>query len=211
MRIGVLALQGCVDPHLDLIRAVGAEPVRVRTVEELARVERIILPGGESSTMLRLLAASKLEPALADFARTKPVWGICAGAILIAQRVVHPEQRSLALIEIEAHRNYYGSQRESFCERIDVPSLKTSLEVDFIRAPKLSPLSPDVEVLGVSHALGEETPVLLRQGAILAASCHVELGSDTTLHRFFAQLEPQESITTKLSPKEALSERPSAH
>ena len=182
--VGVLALQGCIDPHLTILNKLNIPTVKVRTVEDLSRVDRIILPGGESTTMLKLLGRTGLEGALIDFARTHPVWGICAGSILLATKVSNPSQRSFGLIDIHAIRNYYGSQRESFKTSLSIPLIGNEINVDFIRAPKLEPLRDDVEVLA---QYGEDA-VLLRAKNIMVSSFHVELSDETRLHQYFAEL-----------------------
>lgn len=185
MTVGILALQGCVDPHVELFERLGAATKRVRRPEDLESIDRIVLPGGESTTMLTLLDKSALGPALLDFGRAHPVWGICAGAILIAREVEHPRQRSLGLIDIVAHRNHYGSQTESFTTEVTIDLFPGPMKVDFIRAPLLKPLSDTVTV----HARHEGAAVLLRQGRVMASSFHAELGEDTRLHRYFLDLD----------------------
>jgi len=182
--IGVLALQGCVDPHIEMFARLGAETRKVRRPDDLNAVERLVLPGGESTTMLTLLDKSGLGPALLDFGRANPVWGICAGAILIAREVEHPRQRSLGLIDVMAHRNHYGPQTESFTADVTIDLFPGPMKVDFIRAPLLKPLSNAVTV----HARHESVAVLMRQGRVMASSFHAELGEDTRLHRYFLDL-----------------------
>lgn len=185
MSTGVLALQGCVEPHLSMLAKLGEPGRRVKSAADLDALDRLIIPGGESTTMLKLLDRTGLERPLLDFAKTHPVWGICAGAILIARQVEHPAQHSLGLMNIRATRNYYGSQRESFAATLDCgEGLAENLAVDFIRAPLLEPLGAEVTVLA---KFGEQ-PVLLRQGPYLASAFHVELGEDTRLHSFFISL-----------------------
>lgn len=184
MKVGVLALQGCVDPHCKMLESIGAQPLRVRSAAQLETIDRIILPGGESTTMLRLLEKTQMTSALRDFGRTHPVWGICAGSILIAREVHDPEQNSLDLIPIRARRNYYGSQTESFKVSLHVEPFALPLEADFIRAPLLEPMSREVKVL----ARHGDQAVLMQLGKILAASFHVELGSDTRLHEYFLKI-----------------------
>ncbi len=184
MTIGVLALQGCVDPHIEMFERLGAETRKVRRPDDLTMVDRLVLPGGESTTMLALLDKSGLGPALLDFGRAHPVWGICAGAILIAREVEHPRQRSLGLIDIIAHRNHYGPQTESFTAEVTIDLFPGPMKVDFIRAPLLKPLSNSVTV----HARHDGVAVLMRQGRVMASSFHAELGEDTRLHRHFLDL-----------------------
>ena len=181
MKIGVLALQGAVKPHLEKIAALGAEGIRVTNVEDIARCDRMILPGGESTTMLKLIDSNRLWEPLLHFFKTKPTWGTCAGAILLAKKVLHPTQKSFEAIEIAAERNAYGSQLDSFKTSVTISPLEAPLEVDFIRAPKLSPLSDQVEVLSSYDG----SAVCLRQKNILVSSFHAELGNSCELHRYF--------------------------
>lgn len=167
-----------------MFERLGAETRKVRRVDDLAAIDRLVLPGGESTTMLALLDKSGLGPALLDFGRTHAVWGICAGAILIAREVEHPRQRSLGLIDIMAHRNHYGPQTESFTADVTIDLFPGPMRVDFIRAPLLKPLSNNVTV----HARHEGSAVLMRQGRVMASSFHAELGEDTRLHRYFIDL-----------------------
>jgi pyridoxal 5'-phosphate synthase pdxT subunit len=122
--------------------------------------------------------------ALEAFGKSHPVWGVCAGAIIIAKEVQNPTQRSLGLIDIRATRNFYGSQLDSFSAKVRITPLGIDTAVDFIRAPLLAPLSPAVEVLA-SH---DGHAVLLKQGNIMASSFHIELGRETALHRYFLGL-----------------------
>lgn len=188
-RVGILGFQGCIEPHEKLLRALGAEPVRVRTKEDLLSVDRLILPGGESTTMLRFLKLYDLIPAIQEFATKKPVWGICAGAILAAKTVHNPEQSSLGLIDISAHRNFYGSQLESFTVPLSITGLSAPIVAQFIRAPLLNPLttSEGGESPQVLAKLDKQ-PVFLTQGRVWASSFHVELGENTSLHELFLAL-----------------------
>jgi 5'-phosphate synthase pdxT subunit len=188
-RVGILGFQGCIEPHEKMLRTLGAEPVRVRTKEELASVDRLILPGGESTTMLRFLKLYDLIPAIQEFAKTKPVWGICAGAILAAKTVSNPSQQSLNLINIEAHRNFYGSQLDSFTVPVSIVGLTKPIEAQFIRAPLLTPLPPSegTESAKVLATLDQQ-PVFFAQGKTWTCSFHVELGDDPSLHELFLKL-----------------------
>lgn len=181
MRVGILALQGAVTPHSAMLQKLGAEPIEVKSPADLAGCERLIMPGGESSTMLKLLALSKLQAPLIEFAAQKPVWGICAGAILLASEVRNPTQDSLGLIQIRAYRNHYGSQLDSFKAWLSITDVGPEIEVDFIRAPLLEPLSSEVQIL----ATHQNQTVMLRQGNIFASSFHVELGADDRVHKYF--------------------------
>lgn len=182
--VGILALQGAVSPHVEIYSSIGVTAFEVRNSNDLKKVKRLIIPGGESTTMLRLLKQSTLWSALLEFGKNNPVWGICAGSILIAKEVTHPEQASLGFIDVKAERNFYGSQRESFSDEVNFLSLETTKKVDFIRAPKLSALSEKVEVLGMH----KETPVFFQQGKTLACSFHIELTGEPLLHKYFLSI-----------------------
>lgn len=188
-RVGILGFQGCIEPHEKMFHALGVETLRVKTKEDLASIDRLILPGGESTTMLRFLKLYDLAPAIQLFARSNPVWGICAGAILAAHEVHHPSQDSLHLINISAHRNFYGSQLDSFTIPLDIKGLARPITAQFIRAPLLNPL-PASATVGAAEILAklDDQPVFYSQGKTWACSFHVELGDDTALHELFVQL-----------------------
>lgn len=174
MRIGVLALQGDFEAHASALRDLGHEVVEVRTREELQSAEGLVLPGGESTVMLRLLDRFGLEDALADFVRSgKPVLATCAGVILLA-RHVQPEQRSLGVLDISVARNAWGRQVDSF----EAESERGTPMV-FIRAPRIIEVGPNARVL--ERFQGE--PVMVRQGNVTAATFHPELTSDRRVQR----------------------------
>jgi 5'-phosphate synthase pdxT subunit len=162
----------------------------VRTADELASVDRLILPGGESTTMLRFLKLHSMMDPVRTFAKNRPVWGICAGAILAATEVVHPTQDSLGIIDITAHRNFYGSQLDSFTTQLAIDFLSQPIEAHFIRAPLLSQraTSNQGDAAVQVRAYYEQQPVFFTQGNVWACSFHVELGRDTALHEHFAKL-----------------------
>ena len=182
IKIGVLAVQGDYEAHGRMLERLRAEPVWVRRPTDLAGVAGVILPGGESTTMLKFLEEEGLDSALVDFAgRGGAIFGTCAGTILLAREVRNPAQRSLGLLDAEVSRNAYGRQLASEV-RHEVSSLKDEpLEMVFIRAPIIESVGPSVEVLA---SLGGK-PVLVRQGNILAATFHPELTADTTVHKLF--------------------------
>jgi 5'-phosphate synthase pdxT subunit len=187
MQIGVLALQGDFAAHERAVRELGADVRQVRTPSELASVDGLIIPGGESTTMLKLLLEDGLAEPLKDFAKERPIYGTCAGAILAARVVTSPQQFSFGFIDIEIERNAYGRQVDSSIRRlqpeqdfIDRTGAGT-LEAMFIRAPIIRKLGDDVRVL----IQDEATPVLVEQGNMLAGTFHPELTSDRRVHRLF--------------------------
>jgi 5'-phosphate synthase pdxT subunit len=185
--VGILGYQGCIEPHEAIFQRLGVPSLRVRTPADLALVDRLIIPGGESTTMLRFIKLHSMMEPLRQFAQHHRVWGICAGAILVATEVTHPSQDSLKLIDIAAHRNFYGSQLDSFTTQLEIDLCNTPVEAHFIRAPLLTPLtevSRSKAPLKV-HAHRDGKPVFFSQGETWACSFHVELGSDLTLHEAF--------------------------
>lgn len=187
LRVGILGYQGCIEPHEAIFKKLGVSCIRVRTPDELSRVDRLILPGGESTTMLRFIKLHKMTEPLKEFATEHPVWGICAGAILAATEVSNPSQESLQLIDIAAHRNFYGSQLDSFTAHLAISICPKPVEAHFIRAPLLAPLKapkPRSTALKVLGAYNNQ-PAFFAQGLTWACSFHVELGSDLSLHEAF--------------------------
>lgn len=183
-RIGVLAIQGDYAAHAEALDEVGVTPVEVRKQEELAQLDGLILPGGESTTILRFLERGHLFDELKQFCSTRPAFGTCAGAILLAREVRNPTQRSLGLLDVVVERNAYGRQIDSsilFSES-QLPGEK--LEMVFIRAPRIIETGPEVEVL----AQRDGHPTLVRQGNLMAATFHPELSPDRRVHEAFVDL-----------------------
>ena len=181
-RIGVLALQGAFAAHAEHLRAVGAATVEVRTPDDLDSIDGLMMPGGESSTMSHLLCTSGLfEPLAGLVADGLPVFGTCAGMILLATEILdgRDDQRMFGAIDISVRRNAFGRQVDSF--ETEIATDFGGVHGVFIRAPRIERTGPGVEVLG---RLGDE-PVLVRQGNVLAASFHPELTPDTRLHGHF--------------------------
>ena len=187
MVIGILALQGDFEAHARALAALGAETRFVRSAADLEGLAALVLPGGESTTMLKFLQAGDFLDRLCAFVQHQPVLATCAGAILLARRVTQPEQPSLGVLDVTAARNAYGRQLESSIRTAAVrPAFISalgagSLEAVLIRAPRFEDLGPGVEV--VAEIAGE--PVLLRQGDIIAASFHPELSAASPVHRWF--------------------------
>lgn len=189
--IGVLALQGAFAKHIASLRRLGVTPCEVRYPEDLNACDGLILPGGESTTILRLMRFSKMEEALRSFAIKKPVFGSCAGLILMSREVYGYPMTPLNLLDIAVERNAYGRQIESFSAELEMHCpAKTQHQhchVVFIRAPRIRQVGPDVHVLS---SLKNE-PVLVQQGHHLGASFHIELTDDLTLHHYFVHLVKQ--------------------
>ena len=183
MKIGVLALQGDFDAHHKRLEELGAEVVLVRKPEQLDEVEALVIPGGESSTFLKLLGEEGLEK-LKEFVRAKPTFGTCAGAILLANQVENPHQPGLGALDITIRRNAYGRQIDSSIREGQMTPGGDPLEMVFIRAPRIERVGKGVEVL----ARESDDPVLVRQGKTMAATFHPELSEDKRVHAAFLEL-----------------------
>ncbi len=161
------------------LESAGAHAVEVRTAAELDAADGLVLPGGESTTMLKLLHREGLFEPLKTFGQTKPIFGTCAGAILLATQVTSPEQESLGLMDIGVQRNAYGRQLDS--RVVTLPSTLGDLEAVFIRAPIIRSVGPEVKVLATYN----NDPVLAEQGRHLVATFHPELTADPRVHAYF--------------------------
>ena len=177
--VGVLALQGDFEAHGKALTAAGAQPVFVRTPDQLQQIDGLVLPGGESTTMLKLLDMEGLFEHVQEFGREKAIFGTCAGVILLAAEVLNPAQRSLGLLDLTVERNAYGRQIDSRIARIDVAGEEA--EAVFIRAPIIRRAGPQTKVLAEYGG----NPVLVEQGRHLAATFHPELSSSDRVHRYF--------------------------
>ena len=182
-RIGVLAIQGDYAAHAEALAEAGATPVETRKPDQLAGLDGLVLPGGESTTILRFLGKHHFFEALKEYCGNHPVFGTCAGAILLARKVLNPPQRSLGLLDAIVERNAYGRQIDSAILTAQTTLAGGPLEMVFIRAPRIVEIGARVEVL----ARREEFPVLVRQGTVLAATFHPELSKDRRVHRLFVE------------------------
>jgi len=183
----VLALQGAVREHVAAIREVGGEPVEVRLPRDLVDLDALILPGGESTTMRKLIDAYGLREPILSLARSgAPMLGTCAGMILLADRIADGDEPVFSLLDMEVRRNGYGRQLESFEADVDIPSLgEAPLHGVFIRAPVVTAVGPRAEVLATGP---DGRPVAVRQGRVLATAFHPELTGDLRLHRLLVAL-----------------------
>jgi 5'-phosphate synthase pdxT subunit len=188
-RIGVLAIQGDFAAHMAALREAGAEVCEVRKADELRQVDGLVIPGGESTTLLKFILNPELGylKAFEEFHQAgKPIFGTCAGLILVAKDVTNPAQFSFGFIDVRAERNAYGRQKESF-ETVGEGYLEGTakpLKMVFIRAPRITRLGDKVDLLATWH----EEPVMARQGNILVATFHPELTADLTVHGYFLEM-----------------------
>ena len=186
-RIGILALQGDVREHVNAVREVGAEPIEVRLPRDLVGLDGLILPGGESTTMRKLIDLYGLrEPIQAIAHGGAALYGTCAGMILLADRIADGDEPVLKLLDITVQRNAYGRQLDSFEADLDIPALGDEpVHGVFIRAPVVSEVGPEVEVLARDP---DGRPIAVRQGRVLATAFHPELTGDRRLHRLLLEL-----------------------
>jgi len=185
-RVGVLALQGDFEAHQRALERAGAEVVEVRSAADLETVQGLVIPGGESTTMVKLLEREKLLDPLREFGRRRPIFGTCAGAILLATDVANSPQASLGLMDMQVERNAYGRQIDSRIAHLNPQGMDGGVEAVFIRAPIIRRVGKDARVL----ASYEGDPVLVEQGKHLAATFHPELTDDTRVHLMFLEKIP---------------------
>jgi 5'-phosphate synthase pdxT subunit len=188
-KIGVLALQGAFDVHAKRLSELGASAHLIRKPDELAGLDALVIPGGESTTFLKHLERAGFFDVLDTFVRTKPVFGTCAGCILLAKDVANPPQRSFGVLDIAVERNAYGRQNDSVILNAETTLPGGPMEMVFIRAPRIARLGPGIEVL----ARRDNDPVLIRSGRILAATFHPELSDDRRVHRLFLSIVREQS------------------
>jgi pyridoxal 5'-phosphate synthase pdxT subunit len=182
-RIGVLAIQGDFDKHKRMLQTLGQEVTEVRTAEQLLQTDALVIPGGESTTLIKFFDEFRLDAVLQQYAADHPIMGTCAGLIVLARSVDHPRQRSLELIDVDVIRNAYGRQKESFIAEIQV-NLNGSASACtgvFIRAPKITRHGRNIRILGRHH----DDIVLAASDNILVCTFHPELSNDTRIHAYF--------------------------
>src|ERR1700722_3101098 len=209
LTVGILALQGAYEAHAKTLQSLGVTtklippPGELTALDGKPTVDGLIIPGGESTTMLKFLERNQFLDVLTTFVQHTPTFGTCAGAILLAKDVQHPAQASLAAMDIPVERNAYGRQIDSAILTAPTKLEGAPLEMVFIRAPRITRTGPHVETLATRDGF----PVLVREGHLLAATFHPELSSDTRVHQLFLNLISQ-NLIRKNAP--ALAETPQA-
>ncbi len=183
-RVGVLALQGAFEVHARRLAELGANALLVRRPEQLDGLDGLVLPGGESTTFLKHLERAGFYEVLDSFVRSKPVFGTCAGCILLAREVGNPAQRSFGVLDVAVERNAYGRQNDSAILTSETMLGGGPLEMVFIRAPRIRRAGPGVQTL----ATRDGDPTLVRQGRLLAATFHPELTDDLRVHQLFLDI-----------------------
>lgn len=192
--IGILALQGDFEAHRKAIESAGAVAMEVRTEADLSRIDGLIIPGGESTAMLKLLHIENLFEPLQQFGQKKPIFGTCAGAILLASEVLHPRQESLGLMDLTVERNGYGRQVDSRIAELEINGKPA--EAVFIRAPVIRKTGPETKILATY--LG--TPVLAEQRFHLVSTFHPELSANNEIHRHFVDNVRKWKATASAAP-----------
>lgn len=188
MRIGVLALQGAFIEHQKIISDLGHTAVEVRLPEDLNSIDGLIIPGGESTVIGKLARDFKLLDPIREFSKAKPIWGTCAGLILLANKISGQSENWLAIIDAEVSRNAFGRQIDSFTEDLDfngIENQSNKFNAVFIRAPKIANTGKNVQVLAT---LQDGSPVAIKQGKILGTCFHPELTMDSRIHKYFIEL-----------------------
>lgn len=185
MKIGVLALQGAVTEHIRMIEQLGAEAITVKKLEQLDELDGLIIPGGESTTISKLMHAYGFMEAIRVFSdQEKPIFGTCAGLILLAKHIEPDGGTHLDLMNIRVQRNGFGRQRESFEANLDVKGMDEPFQAVFIRAPYIIEVGPHVEVLTTY----KDKIVAARQGHLLCSAFHPELTDDMRFHHYFIDM-----------------------
>ncbi|MFQ6612378.1 MAG: pyridoxal 5'-phosphate synthase glutaminase subunit PdxT [Fidelibacterota bacterium] len=195
MKIGILALQGNFNKHAELCTTLGLLPVEVRYFRQLEQIQGLIIPGGESTTMTRLMERESFYPVIGEFGKSFPVLGTCAGLILMAREVPDERVHCLGLLDITVNRNAFGRQVHSFTDQlmVDTGGQVQKIPATFIRAPGITSLSKQVNILSVYR----DKPVAVRQGLHLGLSFHPELDGVTIFHEIAFNLKPVPEAGTK--------------
>ncbi|OEH84264.1 glutamine amidotransferase subunit PdxT [Desulfuribacillus stibiiarsenatis] len=183
--IGVLALQGAVREHMNMIEKAGAKAVAVKKLEQLEEIDGLILPGGESTTIGKLMKKYGFDEGIRKFAEAKPVMGTCAGMIVLAKEIVGQEEAHLGLLDISVERNAFGRQVDSFEQKLNIPGVGEDYCSVFIRAPLVAEVKSDNVQILAQH---DQRTVIVRQGNILGMSFHPELTDDERVHRYFIEM-----------------------
>ena len=195
MKIGVLALQGAVAEHIRSINEAGAEGIAIKRVEQLEMIDGLIIPGGESTTIGKLMRKYGFIDAIRHFSESgKPLFGTCAGLIVLAKTIGSGEEAHLGLMDIKVARNAFGRQRESFETELAVKGIEEPVRAVFIRAPLILEVGEGVDILSTY----KEEIVTARQGSLLAASYHPELTNDYRLHQYFVEMVKEHTLAEKL-------------
>lgn len=190
LKIGVLALQGAVAEHIRMIEKAGAQGIAVKRIEQLSELDGLIIPGGESTTIGKLMRDYGFIDAIREFSdKRKPIFGTCAGMILIAKEISGQSDAHLKLMDIKVARNAFGRQRESFEVDLSVQGITDSVRAVFIRAPLIEEVGSDVEVLSIYKG----QIVAARQNHLLVCSFHPELTDDYSMHAYFAEMVKEQS------------------
>lgn len=185
MKVGVLALQGAVAEHMRMIELTGEEAVAVKNVGQLDELDGIIIPGGESTTIGKLIKKYGFEPALLDFHKQgKPIFGTCAGLIILAKEINGTNDKHLGVLDIKVERNAFGRQRESFEADLEIKNIADDFRAVFIRAPYVMDIYNEVEVLSVI----DDKIVAVRQNHLLGSAFHPELTDDIRMHQYFINM-----------------------
>jgi 5'-phosphate synthase pdxT subunit len=190
MRVGVLALQGTFIEHIDILRQLGVEASAIRLRHEVDTLDGLIIPGGESTTMLRLMDSFDLIQPIREMARDGlPIWGTCAGMVLLAKDVSNYEMETLGLMDTKVRRNAFGSQIDSFEADLEIPPVgEEPFHAIFIRAPIIEEAKPSVEIMS---RLPDGTIVAIRQNQLLACAFHPEFTDDLRFHSYFLNMVRQ--------------------
>lgn len=182
MKIGILALQGSIEEHKLMLGKCGVDSIEVRSAEDMKSIKGLIIPGGESTTIGKLMKTSNLDKEIKN--KKLPIYGTCAGAILLAKNIIGNYQPSLALMDISIKRNSYGRQIDSFETKLKIKNFKKAFNGVFIRAPVIETIHNGVQVLSKFN----NKPVLVQQGNLLASTFHPELTNDTRIHEYFIEM-----------------------